>query len=160
MQKKSKTETIAVGVLLAGLGSVAASGANAAWQVEKGSGKVSPCYLKSSPQKMQDGYRTISVHAEIDGDSLTLVTPSNIDTSFSDLRIQVDRKTPIPSAALVGKQSVRFTVTPQTVNDMRKGNALNAYIRFWPTWPVTKAHPVSFSLKGFSAASKAVKNCS
>lgn len=160
MYKKSKTGTIAAGVLLAGLCSVAASGANAAWQVEKDGGKTPRCYLKSSPQKMQDGYRTISVHAEIDGDTLTLVTPSNIDTSFSDLRIQIDRKTPITSTDLVGKQSVRFTVTSQTVNDMRKGKALNAYIRFWPTWPVTKSHPVSFSLKGFTAASKAVTNCS
>ncbi|KPK12436.1 MAG: hypothetical protein AMJ68_02025 [Acidithiobacillales bacterium SG8_45] len=160
MYKKSKTGTIVVGVLLAGLCSVAASGANAAWQVAKDGGDTPRCYLKSSAQKMQDGYRTISVHAEIDGDNLTLVTPSNIDTTFSDLRIQVDRKEPISSTVLVGKQSVRFAITPQTVNDMRKGKALNAYIRFWPTWPVTRAHPVSFSLRGFSAASKAIKNCS
>lgn len=156
MKKKFTTGMIAIGVLLASLSSVAA---NAAWQVEKGGGATPRCFIKSGPQKMQDGYRTISVHAELDNESLTLVTPSNIDTSFSDLRIQVDHKTPITSTTVVGKESVRFIVSPQTVNDMRRGKVLKAYLRFWPTWPVTKAHSVSFSLNGFSAASKAAKSC-
>jgi hypothetical protein len=160
MNRKSRTRKIAAGVLSASLCSSVATGASAAWQVEKGGDKTPRCYIKSGPQKMQDGYRTISVHAELDGEGLTVVTPSNIDNSFSDIRIQVDRKAPIALSDLVGKQSVRFAISSQTISDMRRGKRLNAYIRFWPTWPVTKAHPVSFSLKGFTAASKAAKNCS
>jgi len=160
MRMKSIIKKLIFAVSLAGLSSAASHSANAAWKVEKADGGSAGCIMKSTTQKMQDGYRTISVHAEINGMDLTVVTPSNIDTGFSDIRIQVDRKAPITSYTLVGKQSVRFAISPQAIGAMRKGKVLNAYLRFWPTWPVTRAYRVSFSLNGFSSAMKAAKNCS
>jgi invasion protein IalB len=134
---------------------------HADWNVKKRSDANSQCYLESDSVEMQDGYRAISVRAELDGNNLVIVTPSNVDNSYSDIRVQVDYKAPIKAASLIGKNSVRFSdLSDDMIVDMKKGLKLKAYIRFWPTWPVTKAQPVTFSLVGFTAAYNGLKSCS
>jgi invasion protein IalB len=134
---------------------------HADWNVKKRSAANSRCYLESDTVKMRDGYRTISVRAELDGNKLVIITPSNIDNSFSDIRVRVDYKPAIEATGLVGNKSVHFSgLTDDIITEMKKGLNLRAYIRFWPTWPETKAQPVSFSLIGFTAAYNALKNCS
>ena len=134
---------------------------HADWNVKKRSAAGSRCYLESDTVEMHDGYRTISVRAELDGNKLVIITPSNIDKSYSDIRVQVDYKAPIEAAGLVGKKNVSFSdLSDDMIVDMKKGLNLRAYIRFWPTWPVTKAQPVTFSLLGFTAAYNALKSCS
>lgn len=134
---------------------------HADWNVKKRSTASSRCYLESDSVEMQDGYRTISVRAKLDGNKLVIVTPSNIDNSFSDIRVQVDYKPPIEAAGLVGNKSVRFSdLSDDMIVDMKKGLNLRAYIRFWPTWPETRVQPVTFSLIGFTAAYNTLKSCS
>lgn len=134
---------------------------HADWNVKKRSGASSQCYLESDSIEMQDGYRAISVRAELDGNNLVIVTPSNVDNSYSDIRVQVDYKAPIKAAGLIGNNSVRFSdLSDEMIVDMKKGLKLRAYIRFWPTWPATKAQPVTFSLVGFTAAYNGLKSCS
>jgi hypothetical protein len=134
---------------------------HADWNVKKRSAASSRCYLESDTVEMNDGYRTISVRAKLDGNKLVIITPSNIDKSYSDIRVQVDYKAPIEAVGLVGNKSVSFSdLSDDMIVDMKMGLNLRAYIRFWPTWPATKAQPVTFSLLGFTTAYNALKSCS
>lgn len=145
-------------MVLLGMVCILAAPAQADWTVEKRD--AGRCFLKSGTQEMDDGYRKIMVHVELDGDELSLVTPSNIDKSFADLRIQVDRKDPIKASDVVNNKTVRFTgLSTETIQSMKKGLTLKAWLRFWPTWPVTGPHPVSFDLNGFTAATRELATC-
>jgi hypothetical protein len=152
------SKRLAVRMVLSGMACIVATSAQADWTVEVRD--AGHCFLKSGAQEMDDGYRKIMVHVELDGDELSLVTPSNIDKSFADLRVQVDGKSPIKSSEVVDNKTVRFTgISTQTIQSMKKGLTLKAWLRFWPTWPVTGSHPVSFDLNGFTAATRELATC-
>jgi hypothetical protein len=136
--------------------------ANGEWLLEqqKQAANGSGCFIKSSIITMNDGYHDIAVHVEYDGHDLVLVTPSNIDNSFSDMRTLVDRKNPAIQGVVLGQNHVRFPDSDGLLARRAiKGRYLYAYARFWPTWPATKAQLARFSLKGFTRAHKALINC-
>ncbi|MBK8185202.1 MAG: hypothetical protein IPK63_20805 [Candidatus Competibacteraceae bacterium] len=95
------------------------------------------------------------------GDSLLAITQSELDPSFGDLQLVVDKNPPIHSEKIVQKKILVFDQNlPDLVRQLREGRQVTVYLRFWPTWPATQAFPVNFSLVGFSKMHDArTQNC-
>ena len=112
------------------------------------------CLLSSDPQMSSDGYDSTPVTLVFNGSSLLVVTESELDTSFADLQLTVDKEPPLHSDQLARKKmSLVFDQDiPGLIQKLRAGRQATVYLRFWPTWPVTQSFPVTFSLAGFSKA--------
>ncbi len=116
--------------------------------------RQSRCLLISESSITSDGYDSASVQLVFNGDRLLVVTDSEIDTSFADLQLAVDDKSPIRSDQLARKKMVLVfdQSIPDLVQQLRAGRQVTVYLRFWPTWPATERFAVPFSLIGFSRA--------
>ncbi|MEE8387240.1 MAG: hypothetical protein V3R65_01575 [Acidiferrobacterales bacterium] len=138
------------------------SSVHSAWTLEqqKQAANGADCYIKSSPVSISDGYRDIPVHVEYDGHDLVLVTPSNIDSSFTDTRVLVDWRKPAIIGVVLGQTHVRYPDMDGVLAQQAiKGLYLYTYARFWPTWPATSAQLARISLMGFTRAHKALNVC-
>ena len=117
------------------------------------------CLLSSTPQITSDGYDTTPVTLVFNGDSLLVITESEIDPSFGDLRLAVEENPPIRTDKLDRDMTLVFDrEVPELIQQFRKGGEVTAYLRFWPAWPVTQPFPVKFSLIGFSKAHDGMNN--
>jgi len=147
--------------LLLGL-ALLASQAEAAWTVAMQRDPLTRqtrCLLSSTPQIVSDGYDTTPVTLVFNGDSLLVITESEIDPSFGDLQLAVDENPPIRTDKLDHDMTLVFDrEVPELIQQFRKGGEVTAYLRFWPTWPVTQLFPVKFSLIGFSKAHDSMNN--
>lgn len=137
-------------------GLLAAGLAEAAWTVAL---KPDPltrqtrCLVSSEPQTTPDGYDTTPVSLIFNGDSLIVITESELDPSFTDLQLVVDKNPPIRTAQIARKMILVFNQDlPELVRQLRIGRQAIIYLRFWPTWPATESFAVPFSLSGFSKA--------
>lgn len=145
------------GLLVAGL-------AQAAWTVAL---KPDPltrqprCLVSSDPQSTPDGYDNTPVSLIFNGNSLLVVTESELDPSFADLQLVVDKNPPILTARIARNMILVFDQdVPELVRQLRIGRQVIVYLRFWPTWPATQSFAVPFSLVGFSKAHDALNhNC-
>ena len=145
------------GLLVAGL-------AEAAWTVAL---KPDPltrqprCLISGEPQSTRDGYDVTPVSLVFNGASLLVITESELDPSFADLQLVVDKNPPIRAARIARNMILVFDQDlPELVRQLRTGRQLIVYLRFWPTWPVTESFAVPFSLLGFSKAHDALNhNC-
>lgn len=144
------------GLLVAGL-------AQAAWTVAL---KPDPltrqprCLVSSDPQPTPDGYDTTPVSLVFNGASLLVVTESELDPSFSDLQLVIDKNPPIRSIQIArNKMIVAFDQDlPDLVRQLRTGRQVVVYLRFWPSWPATESFAVPFSLAGFAKALDAMNH--
>ena len=135
----------------------AASTAEAAWTAAI---KPDPltrqprCLLSSDPQVTSDGYDSTPVTLVFNGGGLLVVTESELDASFADLQLTVDKEPPLHSDQLARKKMglIFDQDIPGLIQKLRAGRQATVYLRFWPTWPVTQSFPVTFSLAGFSKA--------
>ncbi|MDG4582795.1 MAG: hypothetical protein P9E67_01720 [Candidatus Competibacter sp.] len=117
------------------------------------------CLLSGTPQSTSDGYDTTPVTLVFNGDALLVITESEIDPSFGDLRLAVDENPPIRTDKLDRSMTLVFDRdVPELTQQFRKGREVTAYLRFWPAWPVTQLFPVKFSLIGFSKAHDGMNN--
>ena len=117
------------------------------------------CLLSSTPQITSDGYDTTPVTLVFNGNSLLVITESKIDPSFGDLQLTVDKNPPIRTDKLDHDMTLVFDQeVSELIQQFRKGSEATAYLRFWPTWPVTQLFPVKFSLIGFSKAHDSMNN--
>lgn len=144
------------GVILCGL-ALAPMLADAAWTALLRPDPVtrqSRCLLISETQTTPDGYDSTPVFLVLDGASLRVVTESELDPSFNDLQLVVDKEPPLRSAAITHNKMVLVfdQELPKLIGQLRSGKQATVYLRFWPTWPATQSFPVSFSLAGFSKA--------
>lgn len=116
--------------------------------------RQSRCLLVSDPVITADGYDTTPVFLALDGAALRVVTESELDASFADLRLEVDTEPPIHSNRIIhNKMLLVFDQElPRLIEQLRAGRQATVYLRFWPTWPATQSFPVWFSLAGFSRA--------
>lgn len=116
--------------------------------------RQSRCLLISETQTTSDGYDSTPVFLVLDGASLRVVTESELDPSFADLQLIVDKEPPLRSAAITHHKMVLVfdQGLPNLIGPLRSGKQATVYLRFWPSWPATKSFPVSFSLAGFSKA--------
>jgi hypothetical protein len=112
------------------------------------------CLLLSESQVTTDGYDSTPVRLMMDDASLWVVTESELDTSFADLRLQVDAEPMLRSDHLAGRQMILIfdQDIPALIQRFRTGRQVTVFLRFWPTWPATELFPVRFSLGGFSRA--------
>lgn len=145
------------GLLITGL-------AQAAWSVAL---KPDPltrqprCLASAELQSTPDGYDVTPVTLIFNGVSLLVVTESELDPSFADLQLVVDKNSPIRAARIARNMILVFDQDlPELVRQLRTGRQVVVYLRFWPTWPVTESFAVPFSLAGFSKAHDALNhNC-
>lgn len=115
--------------------------------------RQSRCLLVSQTQITSDGYDSTPVFLVFDGASLLVMTESELDTSFADLQLEIDKNPPIRSDKTARNMILVFDQNlPELIRQLREGRQATVYLRFWPTWPATQLFPVNFSLIGFSKA--------
>jgi len=114
--------------------------------------RQSRCLLSSESVVISAGHDdTTPVSLVFNGSSLLVVTQSDLDTSFADLQLVVDKNPPVRGEKTARKTILVFDQNlPDLVRQLREGRQATVYLRFWPTWPVTQLFPVNFSLAGFS----------
>ena len=124
--------------------------------------RQSRCLLGSEPVNTPAGHDdSTPVTLVFNGSSLLVLTHSELDSSFADLQLVVDKNPPIHSQKIERKTILIFDQnTPELIRQLREGRQITVYLRFWPTWPVTQTFPIHFSLAGFSKAHDALnQNC-
>lgn len=144
------------GVLVAGL-------TQAAWTAAS---KPDPltrqtqCLVSSDPQSAPDGYGTTPVSLVFTGASLLVVTESELDSSFADLQLAIDKNPPIRSAQLGHNKMILVfdRDVPDLMRLLRTGRQAVVYLRFWPTWPATESFAIPFGLAGFGKALDAMNH--
>lgn len=119
------------------------------------------CLLMSETQTVSDGYDTTPVSLVFTGDRLLVVTESELDASFADLQLMVDKNPPVRSTNIARKMLLVFDQnSPELVRQLQIGRQATVYLRFWPSWPATESFAIPFSLAGFSKARDALnQNC-
>ena len=120
------------------------------------------CLLSSESTVISAGHDdTTPVTLVFNGSSLLVVTQSELDTSFADLQLVVDKNPPIRGDKTARKTILIFDQNlPDLIRQLREGRQATVYLRFWPTWPVTQLFPVNFNLAGFSKSHDAFgQNC-
>lgn len=149
--------------LLAGCLSLPAS---AGWRAEVGRDPLSGaqrCLLRGDAVLMPDGYTDVHIEPVISGNALVLVTDSEIDASFGDLALTVDRRPPQPPplapSRIEGHSKVVFEPIGPLLDDFRAGAQLSVALRFWPGWPATGIVQAVFSLRGFTRAAEDFERC-
>lgn len=124
--------------------------------------RQSRCLLSSDVASTPAGHDdTTPVSLVFNGGSLLVITQSDLDPSFADLQLVVDKNPPIRSEKTARKTILIFDQNlPELVRQLREGRQATLYLRFWPTWPETQSFPINFSLAGFSKAYDALnQNC-
>ena len=118
------------------------------------------CLISSDPQSTPDGYDTTPVSLVFNGAGLLVITESELDPSFVDLQLVIDKNPPIRSLQIVHNKMVLVfdQDVPDLVRQLRTGRQAVVYLRFWPTWPVTGSFAVPFSLAGFNKALDALNH--
>jgi hypothetical protein len=137
--------------------------AHAAWTVQRtvdaATGQAR-CYLESTPMTVSDGYQDIQASIIVRADAVLIHTASPLDTSFTDIGMQVNTQTFVPMDEVSDRKSAVFTAQySRLIAQFKQGGKVRAQLRFWPTWPVTGTHAVTFNLSGFSKAYAAMLAC-
>jgi hypothetical protein len=137
--------------------------AHAAWTVKRtvdaATGQAR-CYLESTPMTVSDGYQDIQASIVVRADAVLIHTASPLDTSFTDIGMQVNTQRFVPMDEVSNRKAAVFTAQyPRLIEQFKQGGKVRAQLRFWPTWPVTGTHVVLFSLSGFSKAYAAMLAC-
>lgn len=124
--------------------------------------RQSRCLLSGESVVISAGHDdTTPVTLVFNGSSLLVVTQSDLDASFADLQLVIDKNPPIRSEKTARKTILIFDQNlPDLIRQLREGRQATVYLRFWPTWPVTQLFPVNFGLAGFSKSHDAFgQNC-
>lgn len=102
---------------------------------------------------MSDGYQETPVYLLVTPDTVVAKTDAPLDESFADIAMQVDEEKFLPMDRVLERQSAMFTSDyDEIVAQFKKGKSVRVQLRFWPTWPATGTHSVTFSLIGFTKA--------
>ena len=130
----------------------------AEWAVRPAAG--GGCALESSPESLPDGYQTITARIRVDGKTVSVSSPSQLDPSFKDIGIAVDEDAIVPMDRLADPRTVVFDSRyDMLVEQFKRGLRARVQLRFWPTWPATGTHSVAFSLIGFTRAHAGLGEC-
>ena len=127
------------------------------WEVTPGGGA---CLLASAKQPVHDGYQDVQAQILVDGRTIVVKTDSVLDGGFSDLGLKVANEPFIPIDGIRNrKQAVFEKQYARIVKLFKDGREVRVQLRFWPTWPATGTHSVSFSLMGFTKAYGEATQC-
>ena len=150
---------VAVLALLVLAGPVAAD----EWSVKtvpRPDGSGTRCVLESARQSLSDGYQDTMAWVTVDDRSVAVTSGSSLDPGFSDIGLVVDQEPLVPMDRLTGMKTATFeTKYGRLVELFKKGARLRVQLRFWPEWPATGPHSVTFGLIGFTKAYGALAGC-
>lgn len=141
---------VAGGCLAGGLASAAAEN----WEVSPAPrGGKKTCLVVSSEQAVNDGYQLVKARVIVDGSTIVIRSDSVLDPGFADIGLAVARHPFIPADRVRDrKQAVFEKQYAEIVQLFKDGRDVRVQLRFWPTWPATGTHSVTFSLMGFTKA--------
>ncbi len=148
--------------LAVALGAGAMTAAMAAnWEVSPTPGGGSAaCRLVSARQPVNDGYQTVQARITVEGRAVVVRSDSVLDGGFADIGLAVANQPFIPVDAIRDrKQAVFEKQYEKIVQLFKEGREVRVQLRFWPTWPATGTHSVSFSLMGFTKAYGEAARC-
>lgn len=155
----SRLVRAAVLALLA-LGRPAAADEWSVKTVPRPDGPGSRCVVESPREALPDGYQTTTAYITVDSRSVAVTSGSNLDPGFSDIGVAVDQEPLVPMDRLAGRKTALFDSRyGRLVELFKTGSRLRVQLRFWPEWPATGAHSVTFSLSGFTKAYGELAGC-
>ena len=131
------------------------------WQVDKESGRDKNfCAITSVKMHVNDGYQEVNAQIIVDSNTVVVKTDSVLDPGFSDIGMKVGKRDLILiDKVKQEKQAVFESNYTKIVQQFKEGLVVTVQLRFWPTWPVTGIHTVSFSLIGFLKAYEEAMQC-
>jgi hypothetical protein len=131
------------------------------WQVDNiASGNKNYCVITSAKMPVDDGYQKVSAQIVVESNTVIVKTESELDPSFSDIGMRIGNRDFIPMDKVKQKKQAEFESNyAKIVQQFKDGREVTVQLRFWPTWPVTGTHSVSFSLMGFIKASDEAAKC-
>ncbi len=90
--------------------------------------------VSQSPITVSDGYQDIQASIVVRTEAVLIHTASPLDTSFTDIGMQVDTQTFVPMDEVLGRKAAAFTAQyPRLIEQFKKGGKIRAQLRFWPT---------------------------
>jgi hypothetical protein len=96
----------------------------------------------------------------VDDRDVRVVSESVLDPSEGDIGLVVDDGRLVPADEVVDRRTAVFASRYQAlIDEFRGGLHVRAQLRFWPTWPKTGTHSVTFSLIGFTRAHARLADC-
>jgi len=146
------------GLLLVAALATGAQGARAAgeqnWEVARdAAGAKGGCAARSASVELNDGYQTVQARILVDERKVVVESPSDLDTSFSDIGLALRGQDLIRMERTDGKKRAVFESSYGAIVKLFKaGREVEARLRFWPEFPVTGVHSARFSLMGFTKA--------
>jgi hypothetical protein len=154
--------SLALSALLAlGLGGPAGAAGEWSARVEPaGAGAAPRCVLESERQPISDGYQTTWVQIRVDDEAVQVSSASVLDAGEGDLGLVIDDGAFVRADDVTGQKTAVFTAHyGMLVDDFKRGLRVRVQLRFWPTWPKTRAHSATFSLIGFTRAHAHLSDC-
>jgi hypothetical protein len=126
----------------------------AEWQVNQElSGNKDLCTITSAKMPVDDGYQKVSAQIIVDSKTVIVKADSELDPGFSDIGMKVGSRDLIPMDKVNQKKHAVFESNyAKIIEQFKEGREVSVRLRFWPTWPITGTHSVSFSLIGFTKA--------
>jgi hypothetical protein len=116
--------------------------------------------LDSVRQELPDGYQTTTAQVTVDDRSITVTSRSNLDPGFGDIGLAVDQESPVAMDRLASPKTALFESRyAHLIERFKAGATLRVQLRFWPEWPATGPHAVTFSLIGFTKAYGELADC-
>jgi hypothetical protein len=137
------------------------SGAAAATEWTLKTDRPSPrCVLESSRESVWDGYQKTTAYFSITARSVSLISGAPLDGGAGDIGLAVDDGTFIKMDRLEGGKVALFDAKfDLLIEQFKAGINARVQMRFWPTWPATGTHSMTFSLIGFTKAYTQLSAC-
>ncbi|HHJ35618.1 MAG TPA: hypothetical protein ENJ87_07620 [Gammaproteobacteria bacterium] len=133
------------------------------WQLEVAAdpfSKKSVCLMISATKTTDDGQTTTPVYLIYNGTAFVARTKSNIDLSYEGSGLRVGLRNTHDIDRLLKKSSAVFDTQAGIIRDeFIRGIKATLTLGFWPTWPKTSSHKITFDLRGFTRTYEAFKHC-
>jgi hypothetical protein len=141
-------------------GPASAAGAWSVKTVAKVDAAGARCVLQSARESLSDGYQTTWAQVTVDASAVRVTSASDLDPGSGDIGMGVDDGAVVPMDRLEGPKTAVFESRHAAlIEQFRRGLSLRVRLRFWPTWPTTGVHSVTFSLIGFTRAHAQATEC-
>ena len=175
-QSPTRTETVAVDVTLA-ITSEAESNANEAQEIYVPDFDLTDlpitiagvwtlavnqdhCELAAKPVAIDDSAGGTQLQLKLIPESWLLETQSNIDLTYPDLGIWLDKKQFFSLEQVVDETNILIQKNyDQLINQLKQSTEMRVTLGFWPTWPATEAHSAILDIHYFEQAHTAWQKC-
>jgi hypothetical protein len=118
------------------------------------------CVMESGREPVFDGYQETWAQIVVDASTVRVTSGSVLDPGDRDIGLSVDGGALVVADEVVGGRTAVFKARyGPLVEDFRRGLRVRAQLRFWPTWPKTGTHDVTFGLIGFTRAHTGMGEC-